>query len=171
MGRMFGSGKGISCSVRPYKKTPPSWLKITPKQVIEEICKMAKKDIYFFAKKVVFFTNVKKKILRLTPSQIGIHLRDLFGVGQVKSVTSNRILRILKANGLAPKIPEDLYHLIKKAVSIRKHLEKNRKDKDAKFHLILVESKIYRISRYYKKTRQLPPNWKYSSSTASALVQ
>ncbi|KAJ3428600.1 40S ribosomal protein S13 [Anaeramoeba flamelloides] len=151
MGRMFGSGKGISRSARPYKKTPPSWLKITPKQVIEEICKMAKKG--------------------LTPSQIGIHLRDLFGVGQVKSVTSNRILRILKANGLAPKIPEDLYHLIKKAVSIRKHLEKNRKDKDAKFHLILVESKIYRISRYYKKTRQLPPNWKYSSSTASALVQ
>jgi small subunit ribosomal protein S13e len=27
--------------------------------------------------------------------------------------------------GLAPEIPEDLYHLIKKAVAIRKHLEKN----------------------------------------------
>jgi hypothetical protein len=31
--------------------------------------------------------------------------------------------------GLAPEIPEDLYHLIKKAVSVRKHLERNRKDK------------------------------------------
>ena len=29
--------------------------------------------------------------------------------------------------GLAPSIPEDLYHMIKKGVSIRKHLEKNRK--------------------------------------------
>ena len=29
--------------------------------------------------------------------------------------------------GLAPSLPEDLYHLIKKAVSMRKHLEKNRK--------------------------------------------
>lgn len=28
---------------------------------------------------------------------------------------------------MAPEIPEDLYHLIKKAVSIRKHLERNRK--------------------------------------------
>ncbi|TYK06449.1 40S ribosomal protein S13 [Cucumis melo var. makuwa] len=34
--------------------------------------------------------------------------------------------------GLAPEIPEDLYHLIKKVVSIRKHLERNRKDKDSK---------------------------------------
>ncbi|KAL4343780.1 hypothetical protein AHAS_Ahas11G0112600 [Arachis hypogaea] len=32
--------------------------------------------------------------------------------------------------------PLDLYHLIKKAVSIRKHLERNRKDKDSKFRLI-----------------------------------
>ncbi|MFO0131122.1 MAG: 30S ribosomal protein S15 [bacterium] len=36
-------------------------------------------------------------------------------------------------------MPEDLYNLIKKAVSIRKHLEKNRKDKDSKYRLILVE--------------------------------
>ncbi len=42
-------------------------------------------------------------------------------------MTGNKILRILKAKGLAPDIPEDLYHLIKKAVNIRKHLERNRK--------------------------------------------
>lgn len=41
--------------------------------------------------------------------------------------------------GLAPSIPEDLYFLIKKAVNVRKHLEKNRKDKDSKFRLILIE--------------------------------
>lgn len=34
--------------------------------------------------------------------------------------------------GLAPSIPEDLYHLIKKAVAVRKHLERNRADKDSK---------------------------------------
>ena len=33
---------------------------------------------------------------------------------------------------MAPEIPEDLYHLIKKAVSIRKHLERCRKDIDSK---------------------------------------
>lgn len=72
--------------------------------------------------------------------------------------------------GLAPEIPEDLYHLIKKAVSVRKHLERNRKDKDSKYRLILIESRIHRLARYYKKTGQLPAVWKYESASASALV-
>jgi ribosomal protein S15P/S13E len=42
-------------------------------------------------------------------------------------------------SGLAPAIPEDLYYMIKKAVNVRRHLERNRKDKDSKFRLILVE--------------------------------
>jgi small subunit ribosomal protein S13e len=61
---------------------------------------------------------------------------------------------------LAPEIPEDLYYLIKKAVSIRKHLERNRKDTDSKFRLILVESRIHRLARYYKRTKQIPATWK-----------
>ncbi len=69
---------------------------------------------------------------------------------QVSAVTSSKILRILKKMGLAPEIPEDLYHLIKKAVSMRKHLEASRKDRDGKFRLILVESRIHRLARYYK---------------------
>ncbi|KAG8476243.1 hypothetical protein CXB51_033101 [Gossypium anomalum] len=141
MGRMHSRGKGISASALPYKRTPPSWLKISSQDVEENICKFAKKG--------------------LTPSQIGVILRDSHGIAQVKSVTGSKILRILKAHGLAPEIPEDLYHLIKKAVAIRKHLERNRKDKDSKFRLILVESRIHRLARYYKKTKKLPPVWKY----------
>ncbi|KAK5045142.1 ribosomal 40S subunit protein S13 [Exophiala bonariae] len=94
-----------------------------------------------------------------TPSQIGVVLRDSHGVAQVKVVT-----------GLAPEIPEDLYMLIKKAVAVRKHLERNRKDKDSKFRLILIESRIHRLSRYYKTVGVLQPNWKYESATASTLV-
>jgi len=150
MGRMHSGGKGISRSALPYKRTPPSWLKVTKEEVCEHVCKLAKKG--------------------LTPSQIGIILRDSHGISQVKNVTGTQIVRILKANGLAPQIPEDLYHLIKKAVSVRKHLEKNRKDKDAKFRLILVESRVHRLSRYYKTAKVLPPAWKYESSTASALI-
>lgn len=71
---------------------------------------------------------------------------------------------------MAPTLPEDLYYLIKKAVSIRKHLERNRKDTDSKFRLILVESRIHRLGRYYKTKGILPPTWKYESQTASALV-
>jgi len=33
-------------------------------------------------------------------------------------------------------------------------------DKDSKFRLILVESRIHRLARYYKTKRVLPPNWK-----------
>jgi hypothetical protein len=60
--------------------------------------------------------------------------------------------------------------LIKKAVSVRKHLERNRKDKDSKFRLILIESRIHRLARYYRTARKLPANWKYESATASTLV-
>ena len=66
---------------------------------------------------------------------------------QVRFITGNKILRILKGKGMAPSLPEDVYYLIKKAVSIRKHLERNRKDRDAKFRLILVESRIHRLAR------------------------
>ena len=45
--------------------------------------------------------------------------------------------------------------LIKKAVSVRKHLERNRKDKDSKFRLILIESRIHRLARYYRLNRKL----------------
>lgn len=71
--------KGISASAIPYKRTPPSWLKVTPEQVNEHVAKLAKKG--------------------LTPSQIGVILRDSHGIGQVRNVTGSKILRILKANG------------------------------------------------------------------------
>jgi small subunit ribosomal protein S13e len=147
---MHAPGKGIASSALPYKRTPPSWLKTSSEEVVEQICKLAKKGS--------------------TPSQIGVILRDSQGIAQVKAVTGNKILRILKSNGLAPELPEDLYFLIKKAVAVRKHLERNRKDSEAKFRLILIESRIHRLARYYKTAGQLAPNWKYESSTASALV-
>ena len=150
MGRMYGKGKGMASSALPYRRRAPTWLKLKPEEVQDQITKLAKKGV--------------------TPSKIGITLRDSFGVPQVKSVTGNKILRILKVAGLAPTIPEDLYHLIKKAVSMRKHMDRNRKDKDSKFRLVLVESRIHRLARYYRRTKQLPANWKYSAANASTLV-
>jgi small subunit ribosomal protein S13e len=106
----------------------------------------------------------------MTPSQIGVSLRDSHGIPQVKEISGSKIMRILKLAGLAPEIPEDLYFLIKKAVSIKRHLESNHKDKDSKFHLILIESRIHRLARYYKMSKKMPPTWKYESSAATALV-
>ena len=81
------------------------------------------------------------------------------------------LTKLFVPTGLAPTIPEDLYCLIKKAVSVRKHLERNRKDRDSKFRLILIESRVHRLGRYYKQAGKLAPNWKYESATASAIVQ
>lgn len=58
----------------------------------------------------------------------------------------------------------------KRAVSVRKHLERSRKDVNAKFRLILIESTIHRLTRYYKTTGAVPPTFKYESSTASTIV-
>lgn len=140
----------MSSSALPYRRSAPSWVKATPADVTDQIKKLARKG--------------------LTPSQIGVLLRDQHGVPQVASITGSKVLRILKANGLAPDVPEDLYHMIKKAVSMRKHLERNRKDRDGKFRLILIESRIHRLARYYKSSKRLPPTFKYESATASALV-
>ena len=147
---MYNRRKGISKSALPYRRTPPSWLKTSPSEVLEQVTKLAKKG--------------------LTPSQIGVILRDSHGIAQVSHVTGSKILRMLKKNGLAPDIPEDLYCLIKKAVQVRKHLDKFRQDKDAKFRLILIESRIHRLARYYKEVKAVAPNFKYEAATASTLV-
>jgi len=150
MGRMYSKGKGIARRCLPYRKTPPSWVQISTNDLVEQIVKLAKKGN--------------------APSSIGVTLRDSYGIPQVKGVTGSKILRILKKSGLAPEIPEDLYFLIKKAVNIRKHLEKGRRDKDAKFRLILVESRIHRLARYYRNVKALPAKWRYASKKADTLI-
>ncbi|KAL1643302.1 ribosomal 40S subunit protein S13 [Diplodia intermedia] len=42
MGRLHSKGKGIASSAIPYSRTPPAWLKTTPEQVVDQICKLAK---------------------------------------------------------------------------------------------------------------------------------
>ncbi len=148
MGRMLGTG--ISASALPYSRKPAKHKTLTPSGVIDLIVKYAKKG--------------------MTQSQIGVILRDQYGIPQVRFLTGKKIHRILKKKGCAPKLPEDLYHMIKKAVGMRKHLEKNKNDIDAKFRLNLKESRIHRITRYYRKTGKVEPNFKYNSKKASALV-
>ncbi|KAJ1291541.1 hypothetical protein BS78_02G323100 [Paspalum vaginatum] len=150
MGRMYGPGKGMSSSVLPYARSAPAWVNLSASELEETIVRAAKKG--------------------QLPSQIGALLRDGQGVPLVRGVTGGKILRVLRARGLAPEVPEDLYFLVKKAVAIRKHLDRNRTDVDAKFRLILVESRIHRLIRYYRRAKKIPAAWKYESHTASALV-
>ena len=59
--------------------------------------------------------------------------------------------------GFGPGIAEGLYHFIKKAVAERKHLERNMEDKDSNFRLVLIESRVHRLARYYERTKKLLP--------------
>jgi hypothetical protein len=78
----------IASSALPYRGAPPSWLKTTPQDVVEHITKLARKGF--------------------TPSQIGVTLRDSHGIPQVRFVTGNKILRILKGQGTSPTLPISL---------------------------------------------------------------
>ena len=147
---MHAPGKGMSSSALPYVRKAPNWQRQTKSDIVDTILKLSKRG--------------------MRPSAIGVMIRDQHGVAQSKYVTGSKILRVLKAHGQKPDLPEDLYFLIRKAVTMRKHLERNRKDKHGKFRMILVESRIHRLARYYKLNGILASNWKYDSATAAALV-
>ncbi|KAF6146348.1 hypothetical protein GIB67_020442 [Kingdonia uniflora] len=56
-------------------------------------------------------------------------------------------------------------------VTIRKHLERNKKDKDSKLRLILVECRIHRLARYYKRTKKLSPHLEILCEEAAQLKE
>ncbi|HIE33746.1 MAG TPA: 30S ribosomal protein S15, partial [Candidatus Altiarchaeales archaeon] len=64
----------------------------------------------------------------------------------------------------------DLENLIRKAVNLRKHLEQNKKDLHNRRALQLIESKIRRLTKYYKGAGKLPENWMYEPEKAKLMV-
>jgi small subunit ribosomal protein S15 len=103
------------------------------------------------------------------PSKIGMILRDQHGIPLTKPITGKTVTQILKDAGLAPSLPEDLETLVKKAARLRVHLEKNKKDLHNRRALQIIEAKIHKLSRYYKREGALPPDWKYKAKTASLI--
>ncbi len=151
MARMHSRRKGKSGSKKPPTKVPPSWVNAKPADVERLVVELAKKG--------------------LSPSMIGLTLRDQYGIPDVRAITGKKLTQILREHGLAPTIPEDLKNLIIRAMRIRKHLEKHKKDMHNKVALLRVESKIHRLVKYYKREGVLPPNWRYSPEIAALLVR
>ena len=104
-------------------------------------------------------------------SEIGIILRDQYGIPSTKTVLGAKITEILKDNGTEFEYPEDLLNLIKRAVNIRDHLEENPKDLHSKRGLMIIESKIRRLVKYYTRNNVLPEGWRYDPKTAALLVK
>ena len=104
-------------------------------------------------------------------SEIGIILRDTYGIPSVKDVTGERITEILIRNDQAGKYPEDIMNLIRRAVNIREHLEENPKDLHSKRGLTIIESRIRKLGSYYSSEGKLPEGWRYNPKEAALLVK
>jgi len=127
------------------------WVKYKPAEIEEIIFKMAKKG--------------------LGSSEIGLILRDQYGIPSVRDFSKARIARIMKKHEAMPPMPEDMFNLMKRAVLLRNHMSKNRHDYTSKRGLELTESKIRRLAKYYKGRKLLAHDWKYDPEKARLLVK
>jgi len=131
---------------RPSSKTAPTWVELDAAAVKTTILKLAKEG--------------------LTPSRIGVALRDDYGVPLVKPVVGKSIGEILKEGKASPKLPQDLQDLIDRALRIQKHLDVHGSDRKNVHSLELTEAKIYRLAKFYKKMGVLPADFKYTAVVA-----
>jgi small subunit ribosomal protein S15 len=139
MARMYSRKKGKSKSRKPETNSA-TWVTYSDKEVEKLVLKYQK--------------------VGHSSSEIGIVLRDKYGIGDVKTITGKRINKILEEKGVVRKLPEDILNLIKRMVALKAHLDKNKKDQAAKRGLLLTDSKIRRLSKYYIKSKKLPKDWK-----------
>ena len=150
MARMHARRKGTSGSNRPLVTEKPDWVQLTAGEVELKVLELRREG--------------------MSTARIGTVLRDQHAIPSVKLITGKSILRILKENESAPKLPEDLMDLVRTAVRISEHLETNHKDTHNKRSMALVEAKIRRLVKYYRRTGVLPADWKYTLSKAKLLI-
>lgn len=106
-----------------------------------------------------------------SPSKIGLLLRDQYGIPRVNEILDKSIIEILESHDLEPDIPEELLNLMRKAVQMRKHLDKNPKDVRSQRSLEALESRIHKLTKYYKKIDRMPQDWRYDPEKAALLVR
>lgn len=63
--------------------------------------------------------------------------------------------------------PEDLSNLMKKAQAMAVHMDKNKKDLHNKRNMQIIEARIHKLSRYYKREGVLDKKFKYEAKIAS----
>lgn len=151
MARIYSGKKGKHGSKKPPIKFVPRWVAYKKGEVEKLIITMAKE--------------------RHSSAVIGQILRDQYGIPDVKTITGKTITKIMRENKLYPEIPEDMMRLLKKAVELREHLEKNKADKLSLIGLQNLESKIRRLAKYYSREGTLPKGWRYDPTEAKLIVQ
>ncbi len=86
--------------------------------------------------------------------------------------TQKKIAAVLKEKGLYSKeLPEEMFNLVRRAVNLHNHLQKNKHDYTSLRGYEITESKIRRLAKYYKARGVLPLDWKWSIEKAKLLVK
>jgi len=150
MARMHARRKGKSSSSKPFRTAKPEWLEVDRKEIMDLIVELYHKGY--------------------TTSKIGIELRDVHGIPDVKTALGVSMYDILEQRGEKMEYPEDLMNLMRKAVRMHRHMNENRKDIHNKRSLQLTEAKIRRLGRYYSRKGLLPDRWSYRLDKAKLIV-
>ena len=151
MARMHTRRKGKSCSKHPMVSENPAWVALSATEIEDLIAKLAKDGI--------------------VSAKIGLILRDQYGVPDVKLATGKTITKIMEEKNVMPSLPEDLSNLMRRAISLNGHLKENKGDISNKRGLNMIEAKIRRLERYYKRNGVLPADWKYSLKNAELMLK
>jgi len=146
MARLHSKKKGKSHSNRPAAVRSTQWLTMNSEEIESAVEKLHKEG--------------------LPLSMIGVTLRDVHGVPSVKYLTNKSVKAILAEKNLLPAMPEDIENLIKRAQRMTRHINQFKSDRRNVHALELVEAKIYRLSKYYKRKGLLPQDWKYKTAVA-----
>ena len=154
MARMHTRRRGTSASDKPATDEPPEWSDVEPDAIEEHIVELAEQGY--------------------DPAHIGIKLRDEGVQGtpvpDVKAATGKKVTEILEEHDAAPDLPEDLRHLLEKAVRLNEHMDENGQDHQNKRALQNVESKIRRLVAYYRGD-ELDEDFKYTYESAKDLLE
>lgn len=142
MAKMHSDGRGSSGSEKPLDESQPDWVDYDKEEVVDLVLKLRDEG--------------------LQPAQIGLRLRDQYGIPDVEQITENSVTEILEENDASLKVPEDLQNLIEKAEKIQKHIEDNPEDAQAQRRLELTEAKIRRIASYHRENGNIDEDWNYS---------
>ncbi len=107
----------------------------------------------------------------MPPALIGEKLKKEHNTPYIKHMLGKRLEEVLKENGVAESMPYDMLALMKKAVMLRKHLEKNKQDVSNRIRLGRIEAKIWRLTKYYISKGVLPNGWRYNPAQAELIVK
>ena len=151
MARMYSRKRGKARSNKPVRKVLPTWVRYTDKEVELLIQRLAKEG--------------------KSSSEIGLILRDVYGIPDSRLITKKKISHLIHDKGLSHSVPDDLLSLIKRSVTIKKHLEANKKDETAKRGALITNSKIRRLVKYYKRSGKLTSEWKFDPEKAALFME